>query len=348
MQLLNPSEERYFSEFLDTLVVEQDFTFDPSSIPNLPNLPLFTPETMPGGFSLDSSYVFPSSSFTGNPTMINSNAMDFDMTSPSSQSSFSGSHSFPAHFNHRPESPASPDSPSSSIPYTQSNASASNKRRANRGDSRRASSFSQDSCKISTPIQQLSNLSLNGNSNSGNSTRPSNPKKNKRDEEEHPSASPPPTSISSPSRSRELEKVKVERHASVSDGSVSDAANGTTGAPAAATTKRKPYKELLTEEEKRANHIASEQKRRNTIRTGFKDMTEIIPDLKDINSSKSTILFKAVDFIKHLERQNSVLQEKANRLESRLMSQRSDGNLSGLEDTRLQDIPHIYPVPCNR
>ncbi|KAK3836610.1 MAG: Myc-type, basic helix-loop-helix domain-containing protein, partial [Linnemannia elongata] len=80
--------------------------------------------------------------------------------------------------------------------------------------------------------------------------------------------------------------------------------------PAAITPKRKPYKELLTEEEKRANHIASEQKRRNTIRNGFKDMTDIIPDLKDVNSSKSTILFKAVDFIKYLERRNRILQEK--------------------------------------
>ncbi|KAI8358854.1 hypothetical protein B0O80DRAFT_376071, partial [Mortierella sp. GBAus27b] len=74
-------------------------------------------------------------------------------------------------------------------------------------------------------------------------------------------------------------------------------ANGTSSS---ATAKRKPYKELLTEEEKRANHIASEQKRRNTIRNGFKDMVDIIPDLRDVNSSKSTILFKAVDFIKQL------------------------------------------------
>ncbi|KAF9349729.1 hypothetical protein BGX26_012004 [Mortierella sp. AD094] len=347
MQLFNPSEQRYFSEFLDTLVVDQDFTFDPSSIPNLPNLPLFTPETMPNGFSLDSSYMFPpSSSFNGNPTMINSNAMDFDMTSPSSQSSFSGSHSFPNHFNHRPDSPASPDSPSSSHHYTHSsNTSAPNKRRANKGaEARRASSISQDSSKIST-LQQLSKLSLNGNSNIS-SNGPSNPKKNKRDEEEHPSVSSPPTSVSSPSRSREQKEDKLERHASVSDGSVSDAANGATGT--SATTKRKPYKELLTEEEKRANHIASEQKRRNTIRNGFKDMTEIIPDLKDVNSSKSTILFKAVDFIKHLERQNRMLQEKANKLESRLMNQRDGSNVSGLEDKRLQDIPHIYPVPCSR
>ncbi|KAF9175155.1 hypothetical protein BGX21_010450 [Mortierella sp. AD011] len=344
MQLFNPSEQRYFSEFLDTLVVDQDFTFDPSSIPNLPNLPLFTSETMPGGFSLDSSFMIPSSSsFNSNPTMINSNAMDFDMTSPSSQSSFSGSHSFPNHFSHGSDSPTSPDSPSSSHYYTHSsNASAPNKRRANKSaEARRTSSISQDSSKIST-LQQLSKLSLDGNSSNG----PSNPKKNKRDEEEHPSVSSPSASISSPSRSREQKEDKLERHASVSDGSISDAANGIAGT--SATTKRKPYKELLTEEEKRANHIASEQKRRNTIRNGFKDMTEIIPDLKDVNSSKSTILFKAVDFIKHLERQNRMLQEKANKLESRLINQRDDSNVSGLDDTRLQDIPHIYPVPCNR
>ena len=132
-----------------------------------------------------------------------------------------------------------------------------------------------------------------------------------------------------------------ERMTSISDGSMSETPS--TARPDTPTTKRKPYKELLTEEEKRANHIASEQKRRNTIRNGFKDMTDIIPDLRDVNSSKSTILFKAVDFIKHLERQNRVLQEKASRLESRLMNQRTE-----VHDQRLQDIPHIYPVPCNR
>jgi hypothetical protein len=84
------------------------------------------------------------------------------------------------------------------------------------------------------------------------------------------------------------------------------------------TIKRKPYKELLTEEEKRANHIASEQKRRNTIRNGFRDITELIPDLKDINSSKSTILFKAVDFIHSLEKRNRMLRRRAEHLESRL------------------------------
>ncbi|KAF9120116.1 hypothetical protein BGW39_011653 [Mortierella sp. 14UC] len=361
MQLFNPSEQRYFSEFLDTLVVDQDFTFDPSAIPNLPNLPLFTPETMPGSF-VDNPYMLPSSSSASslvNPGLMNS--MDFDMTSPSSQSSFG--HSLPNHFGHgfptspqQGDSPVSPGSPSgNNNPYTISGAiSVPTKRKTNKSaDRRKGSSISSDSSKLSTPIQQLSKLSLNNSNSNGNGSSngdshgPSNPKKNKRDEDEHPTSSSP---VSSPSNSRGQKEGSRERNASYSDGSVSDATNSTPTSTTPATTKRKPYKELLTEEEKRANHIASEQKRRNTIRNGFKDMTDIIPDLKDVNSSKSTILFKAVDFIKHLENRNRMLQEKANQLESRLMNQRNHGhsNGSGLDDKRLQDIPHIYPVTCSR
>ncbi|CAO3641266.1 unnamed protein product [Cunninghamella blakesleeana] len=86
-------------------------------------------------------------------------------------------------------------------------------------------------------------------------------------------------------------------------------------------------RELLTEDEKRANHIASEQKRRNTIRNGFKEMTEIIPTLKNINNSKSTILFKAVEYIKHLDKRNRGLREKLNALQIRL---EVEGRMNGL------------------
>ncbi|ORX71021.1 hypothetical protein K493DRAFT_412699 [Basidiobolus meristosporus CBS 931.73] len=88
---------------------------------------------------------------------------------------------------------------------------------------------------------------------------------------------------------------------------------------------RKGNKELLTEEEKRANHIASEQKRRNMIRSGFRDLTEIVPSLRDMNNSKSTILFKAVDFIKRLERKNQRLKNKANTLQRRLEGAQNGG-----------------------
>ncbi|KAI8967084.1 Myc-type, basic helix-loop-helix domain-containing protein, partial [Mycotypha africana] len=74
--------------------------------------------------------------------------------------------------------------------------------------------------------------------------------------------------------------------------------------------------ELLTEEEKRNNHIASEQKRRSMIRSGFKNLTEIVPTLSKIaNNSKSTILMQSVDYIKYLERGNNKLREKVKQLE---------------------------------
>lgn len=77
-------------------------------------------------------------------------------------------------------------------------------------------------------------------------------------------------------------------------------------------------RDLLTDDEKRVNHIASEQKRRNTIRMGFKDLTDIIPTLKNINNSKSTILFKAVEYIKHLDKRNRGLGEKVSSLQVRM------------------------------
>jgi hypothetical protein len=85
-----------------------------------------------------------------------------------------------------------------------------------------------------------------------------------------------------------------------------------------AVRRGKPHKELLSEEEKRSNHIASEQKRRGMIRSGFKDLTEIVPTLKNINNSKSTVLFKAVDYIKYLEKRNKNLREKIKNLEIRV------------------------------
>lgn len=80
-------------------------------------------------------------------------------------------------------------------------------------------------------------------------------------------------------------------------------------------------KELLSNDQKRANHIASEQKRRNTIRGGFKELTEIIPTLKNINNSKSTILFKSVDYIKQLDKRNKSLRDKLASLQSRVQQQ---------------------------
>ncbi|KAF9940817.1 hypothetical protein BGZ67_006668 [Mortierella alpina] len=390
MQLFNPSEQRYFSEFLDTLVVDQDFTFDPSAIPNLPNLSLFSQDALPAGFNLENSQN------TNNPYMLPANtasssssaaqqlqqqlyphqhslgttqgAMDYDMSSGfktnEQQESTYGSQAVPA------------------------KRTKTNKANGTSSDALTLdATHSQDAAAAAAASKQLSKLSLdnphhtNGHHHAGTlkatpaAKRSSKAKKNKREEADqyaqasgHRSHRGSSSSASSRSRSHSQSQSRAqlkeeesghEQHDLVSDDYASDAPalksnshtnnnnnnnsnsnnnNGsstpkgnahdnsssspTSAAATSTTTKRKPYKELLTEEEKRANHIASEQKRRNTIRNGFKDMTDIIPDLKDVNSSKSTILFKAVDFIKYLERRNRILQEKAQLLETRLSMQK--------------------------
>ncbi|KAI9482564.1 hypothetical protein BDB00DRAFT_168613 [Zychaea mexicana] len=110
-----------------------------------------------------------------------------------------------------------------------------------------------------------------------------------------------------------------------------------------------PNRELLTEEEKRANHIASEQKRRNTIRNGFKEMTELIPTLKNINNSKSTILFKAVEYIRHLEKRNRNMREKISALHMRVEVKRSMGtlNTSNNNNNNTNNNEVQWPAPSN-
>ncbi|CAO3590229.1 unnamed protein product [Absidia cylindrospora] len=63
---------------------------------------------------------------------------------------------------------------------------------------------------------------------------------------------------------------------------------------------RKAPHELLTEAEKKANHIASEQKRRQNIRMGFDCLIDAVPTLNHGNRSEALILQKAIDHIHYL------------------------------------------------
>ncbi|KAH8813308.1 hypothetical protein F5884DRAFT_788129 [Xylogone sp. PMI_703] len=57
-------------------------------------------------------------------------------------------------------------------------------------------------------------------------------------------------------------------------------------------------KPRLSELEKKANHIASEQKRRQAIREGFDRLTELVPGLEGQGRSESIVLKKTVDFMR--------------------------------------------------
>lgn len=70
----------------------------------------------------------------------------------------------------------------------------------------------------------------------------------------------------------------------------------------------KPARENLTEEQKRSNHILSEQKRRNLIRQGFDDLCTLVPGLKGGGFSKSAMLTQAADWLEEVLRGNDILK----------------------------------------
>lgn len=79
--------------------------------------------------------------------------------------------------------------------------------------------------------------------------------------------------------------------------------------------KRGGKREQLTEAEKRANHIHSEQKRRNHIKVGFDTLTEIVPELKGGGYSKSAVLQHAAVYVQNLVGGNAKLREILRSLE---------------------------------
>ncbi|WYZ44249.1 hypothetical protein EsH8_VII_000685 [Colletotrichum jinshuiense] len=72
-------------------------------------------------------------------------------------------------------------------------------------------------------------------------------------------------------------------------------------------------KPRLTEAEKKQNHIASEQKRRQAIREGFDRLTELVPGLEGQGRSEGLVLKKTVEFMRE---QLKDRQELVDRIES--------------------------------
>ncbi|KAL4933471.1 basic helix-loop-helix domain-containing protein [Aspergillus undulatus] len=75
-----------------------------------------------------------------------------------------------------------------------------------------------------------------------------------------------------------------------------------------ASQSSKPPRENLTEEQKRSNHIKSEQKRRNLIKEGFDDLCILVPGLKGGGFSKSAMLTQAADWLEEMLRGNEALK----------------------------------------
>lgn len=75
-------------------------------------------------------------------------------------------------------------------------------------------------------------------------------------------------------------------------------------------------RENLTEDQKRENHIRSEQKRRTLIKEGFDDLNELVPDLKGGGFSKSAVLVMTADWLEDLIKGNAELKERLHKLEA--------------------------------
>ena len=79
----------------------------------------------------------------------------------------------------------------------------------------------------------------------------------------------------------------------------------------------KSNRENLTEDQKRSNHIVSEQKRRNLIKQGFEDLCKLVPELKGGGFSKSAMLIQAADWLEDIIKGNGVLKTQLAGLERR-------------------------------
>ncbi|KFH47151.1 hypothetical protein ACRE_019530 [Hapsidospora chrysogenum ATCC 11550] len=79
-----------------------------------------------------------------------------------------------------------------------------------------------------------------------------------------------------------------------------------------ASSAAKPPRENLSEEQKRENHIKSEQKRRTLIKEGFNDISDLVPALRGGGFSKSTMLTIASEWLDELLQGNEALAKQLN------------------------------------
>lgn len=86
--------------------------------------------------------------------------------------------------------------------------------------------------------------------------------------------------------------------------------------PKGSPTLTKAQRENLSEEQKRSNHIQSEQKRRNLIKQGFEDLNKLVPELRSGGFSKSNMLVETAKFMKRLTEENNEIKAQMRSLEN--------------------------------
>lgn len=81
----------------------------------------------------------------------------------------------------------------------------------------------------------------------------------------------------------------------------------------------------LTEEQKRENHIKSEQKRRNIIKEGYRELNELVPNLKQGGFSKSAVLTETVRELEGLQAGNAQMEEFLTSMKKKLGAIKATG-----------------------
>ncbi|ODQ66002.1 hypothetical protein NADFUDRAFT_34502, partial [Nadsonia fulvescens var. elongata DSM 6958] len=91
---------------------------------------------------------------------------------------------------------------------------------------------------------------------------------------------------------------------------------------------------LLTPKQKRANHIASEQRRRQAIREAFDLITGVVPNLDQRESrSEAIVLTRTVDYLLKLAKENEQLVDA---LSSASEDQENTGEPKSLQDAHIK------------
>lgn len=101
-------------------------------------------------------------------------------------------------------------------------------------------------------------------------------------------------------------RVSKPKKPSTSTAAEGDSSSKKKRASAAAS---KLARENLSEEQKRSNHILSEQKRRNLIKRGFDDLHDLVPEIRNGGLSKSSVLMEAANFLDKLIADNKELMK---------------------------------------
>ncbi|KAI5781807.1 hypothetical protein EDC01DRAFT_230690 [Geopyxis carbonaria] len=133
-----------------------------------------------------------------------------------------------------------------------------------------------------------------------------------------PNPPPPPTtnpSTSTPATKEQSFQKRQKRTKATKPKSTSRSKSVENEAPAtetldSATNEMGSERPRLSEQEKKNNHIASEQKRRLAIREGFDRLTEIVPGLEGQGRSESVVLKKSVDHMRDVLHERQQLVER--------------------------------------